>query len=118
MIRDQSVDALILSVADDSVLATGWPIDRCDVLVLAGTGVRASLAPSEGRALAAVVDSALGLRPRRIVVDEQTAQDLEQVGVRLPGQDRVLTVTSARDDPARWLESIVDSVEQVVEANP
>jgi cyanophycin synthetase len=46
LICDPSVDLLLLCLADDGLLRTGLPVDRFDVLVLAGAAQTDAMAPS------------------------------------------------------------------------
>ena len=42
LLRDRKVDAVVLSFSGDRALPEGgWPVDRCDVVVLAGTAPEA-----------------------------------------------------------------------------
>ncbi len=36
LLMDDSVEALVVSVSDSDILATGWPCDQCDVLLFVG----------------------------------------------------------------------------------
>lgn len=76
LLRDSAVQALLLSIEDDRILDHGWPIDRCDVLVLAGTRIAARPGRLAAQALTDVVDLALGLRPGRVIVDARAPECL------------------------------------------
>src|SRR5690606_34372412 len=66
---DPAVDALVLSVSDNQVLRHGWPVDRCDAVVLAGGGVRGQRASGQDVArLAQLCRAAARLEPRAIFV--------------------------------------------------
>jgi cyanophycin synthetase len=68
--NDQSVEAMVICVSDNAILNQGWPVDRCDVLVL---DTRPPLAADPASAR---VDSAgwlafsSPLSPRRVIVDD------------------------------------------------
>ncbi|MDO8419519.1 MAG: acetate--CoA ligase family protein [Rubrivivax sp.] len=109
LLRDPTLEVLVLCVADDGVLRSGWPIDRCDVLVLAGTQVRTA-STQASRTLTALSDSALSLNPRRVVVDAQTADAWAREGSRLPDDARLCVLGGSDDSPSATLPAVVEAV--------
>lgn len=74
LVVDPAVDALVLSVSDNQVLRHGWPVDRCDAVVLAGGGVGGQRASgSDVARLAQLCRAAARLDPRAIFVDPAQA---------------------------------------------
>jgi cyanophycin synthetase len=69
LLHDQTAEAIVIHVADHGVLRQGWPIDRCDVLVLG----QAPLAPvaQEAKAFSRLAAFARALAPRHVIVDER-----------------------------------------------
>lgn len=68
--NDPSVEAMVICVTDRGILSQGWPVDRCDVLVL---DTRASLAAEPASApmnAAGWLGFSAHLSPRRVIVDE------------------------------------------------
>ncbi|MBE0549815.1 MAG: acetate--CoA ligase family protein [Rubrivivax sp.] len=109
LLRDPTIEALVLCAADDGVLHSGWPIDRCDVLVLAGPQIRTTAEPAS-RALAAMTASGLSLNPTRVVVDAQTADACARAGSRLPSDARLCVLGAAHDGAAAPLPALVQAV--------
>lgn len=71
LLQDPTVEAIVIHVADQGVLRQGWPIDRCDVLVLGqapGDEVAGAAA-----AFSRLAEFARGLSPRHVIVDEGAA---------------------------------------------
>ena len=72
LLRDRTVQALVVAIDGRQMLEQGWPIDRCDVLVLAApTG-------AQGQADAALTAHARSLRPAKVIVDARSARHLAQ----------------------------------------
>jgi hypothetical protein len=65
LVVDGALDALLLSVTDRHDLVSGWPVDRCDVIILAGEGEKTA-AGIEWRQLCR---RAGYLAPRRVLID-------------------------------------------------
>ncbi len=67
LLQDPTVDAVVLHVADQTVLRHGWPFDRCTVLVLGHEPID----PSAEAAITftKIAGFARGLAPRHIFVD-------------------------------------------------
>jgi cyanophycin synthetase len=70
LLHDPTVEAIVIQVADRSVLRQGWPIDRCDVLVL-GHGPAGGTAQASA-AFARLAGFARSLSPRHVIVAEGT----------------------------------------------
>lgn len=72
LLRDRTVQALVISIDGLQMLEQGWPIDRCDVLVLAAPTA------AQGQADAALTAHARSLRPAKVIVDARSARHLAQ----------------------------------------
>ena len=71
--NDPTVEAMVICVSEHGIPSRGWPVDRCDVLVL---GNRSPLAahPSSSRNDGSVwLGYAAHLSPGRVIVDESDA---------------------------------------------
>jgi cyanophycin synthetase len=68
LVVDPALDALVLSVFDHQVMRFGWPVDRCDAVVLAG-GRTSGQAPAPWPGLAQLCRSAARLEPRAVFFD-------------------------------------------------
>lgn len=78
---DPSVETMVICVADKCLLNQGWPVDRCDVLVLdTRAPPAADVAPPRIDGPAWLGFSA-HLAPRRVIVDESDATLLAQARV-------------------------------------
>lgn len=74
--HDPAVEAMVICVTDDQVLRGGWPVDRCDVLLVAG--MQSGADDSARRQLTDSIRFAVDLAPRRVIV-----ADCEQETMRL-----------------------------------
>lgn len=82
LLRDPKVDAVVLSLAGDPRLPPGgWPVDRCEVLVLAATAPKG---PPDKVVAGVWLDSVHMLRPRAVVASTGAMQTLRQLGLSLP----------------------------------
>ncbi len=66
LLIDQGLDALLIAVGDEDPLASGWPIDRCDALLIVGGNGDGSTAPAHLRRL---IFQAKALQPGLVLVD-------------------------------------------------
>ena len=69
LVLDPTVEAIVLSVSDLQPLKHGWPVDRCDVLVL--LGVDAGATGGRLATLTRLAKSARGLRAHTIITDQR-----------------------------------------------
>jgi hypothetical protein len=82
LLRDRKLDAVVLALASDRAMPEGgWPVDRCDVVVLAGASARALV---DRKAFSAWIEALRTLRPRCVVVSAHAMQALKQFGLNLP----------------------------------
>jgi cyanophycin synthetase len=82
LLRDRKVDAAVLAFAHDrAVPEGGWPVDRCDVVVLAGASAQAL---ADRKVLGAWIEALRMLRPRCVVASADAMQALKQLGLSLP----------------------------------
>lgn len=66
LLIDQGLDALLIAVGGEDPLTSGWPIDRCDALLIVGGHGDDSAAPAHLRRL---IFQAKALQPGLILVD-------------------------------------------------
>ncbi|MBE2262262.1 MAG: acetate--CoA ligase family protein [Burkholderiaceae bacterium] len=90
LLRDRKVDAVVLSLPGERQFpASGWPVDRCDVLVLAAP------AGTPNKAVAgAWIEAVRSLRPRTVVASAGAMHAVSQSGLRLPRGLEVKVVES------------------------
>ncbi len=79
LLMDTNLDAILISIADDDVLSSGWPIDRCDVLLLTG-GAPVEQPEHSKRKMEKLGKAAKSLRPKLVCCDSadqvcQSARD-------------------------------------------
>lgn len=68
LLIDRALEALVFTVSDRHMLKHGWPVDRCDAVLLAG-GNPLPEAPLPDTEFLALCDSVRTLLPRKIFVD-------------------------------------------------
>ncbi len=66
LLVDQGLDALLIAVGNDDSLHSGWPIDRCDALLIVGGNGDDRTAPDRLRQL---IFQAKALQPGLVLVD-------------------------------------------------
>lgn len=66
--RDPAVEAMILCVSDDACLRRGWPVDRCDVLIVLAR--QSGIGESARQLLAENLRFAASLAPCRVMLVE------------------------------------------------
>jgi len=90
LLHDRKVDAVVLSLPGERQFpASGWPVDRCDVLVLAAP------AGTPHKAVAgAWIEAVRSLRPRTVVASAGAMQAVSQSGLLLPQGLEVKVVES------------------------
>ncbi len=82
LLRDRKVDAVVLAHASDLAMPEGgWPVDRCDIVVLAGAVPQAR---ADRKTPAAWVEALRMLRPRCVVASVDAMQALKHFGLSLP----------------------------------
>ncbi|HSW08091.1 acetate--CoA ligase family protein [Aquabacterium sp.] len=117
--RDTAVQAVVLDVPDMQVLRTGWPFDRCDLLLLAGPLVLAEPRQADGRQQPLAIGPMLrrvliDLRPRAVIADADDDDTVQTLRQAMDGQAELLavrpTAPDARDTELaaaalRWLQT-------------
>lgn len=100
VLRDQAVECAVLVAHDRSVLDTGWPVDRCDVLVLLGDD-------------AVLLDFSRSLSPRFVVMSAldrdngaRAASSFAPADYCLVGSEAQTGATAAVDAVAQWLSQV------------
>lgn len=82
LLRDSKVDAVALAFASDQAMPDdGWPVDRCDVMVLTDA---AAQAPTNIKIPRAWLDSLQMLRPRCVIASAAAMQSMKQFGLSFP----------------------------------
>lgn len=70
ILMDTTSDAILISITEDDVLSSGWPIDRCDVLLLAG-GTDVEQPEYAKRKMERLGKAAKSLRPKLVCCDSE-----------------------------------------------
>ena len=82
LLCDRKIDAVVLaSVSHQAIPEGGWPVDRCDVVILAGAAAESL---SDKKVVAAWMEAVRMLRPRCAVVSAVVMQALNQFGLAFP----------------------------------
>lgn len=66
--HDPAVEAMVICIDDDEIMSRGWPVDRCDVLVVRPGRPRAVFAGGQ-YSLAQWLGAAAALLPRLVIFD-------------------------------------------------
>ncbi len=71
LLVDTSMDALLISACEDDILVSGWPVDRCDVLLFAGSAAGQTIDSQD--LLRKIAQAAKSLRPKSVLIDSEDA---------------------------------------------
>lgn len=110
LIRDPTVGAMVLCVGDEQALNQGWPVDRCDVLVLAGADASEATAPQSRAALVGLIRFAADLRPQTIVVDAGMVESLSVASMAFAASIPTVQVGLPDHTEAERREALVEAV--------
>ncbi len=90
LLIDQGLDALLIAVGGEDLLTSGWPVDRCDALLIVGANGDDSAAPAH---LHRLIFQARALQPGLVLID--AADDASVTASRdaglLPSNDDGMT---------------------------
>ena len=106
LLQDATVEAIVINVADQGVLRQGWPVDRCDVLVLGQAPAAESAAAAT---FARLVEFSRSLSPRQVIVDEGAAASVA-LARRYFGRHRGLEILPARAGAATAGRRVAEAV--------
>ncbi len=114
LLLDTSLEALLISVSDGELLSSGWPVDRCDVLLFAGAQQPDAVGMSPD-ILMKIAQSAKTLQPSKILVDRddkdcvEVAFQIEWIGENMAGGACERQLNSRTEMPERLFQCLAFS---------
>lgn len=117
LLRDRRVQAFVLSLRDDHILRQGWPIDRCDVLLLVHSAFEANAGKSADQAFSEVLGFARGLQPRRVLISAAAPHCIAQASAVFTRETTVERVGSADSSGEHHRQHLVEAVMRALAAD-
>ncbi len=111
LLIDTSMDAIVISASEDDVLSTGWPVDRCDVLLVIGEPGAKNPATSIHE-MQKLVRAAKSLRPALVLIDgdDHTCQTATSQVEWLAGDTAESSIVRISASRQKLLEQVVSAL--------
>ena len=117
LLRDRRVQAFVLSLRDDHILRQGWPIDRCDVLLLVHSAFEANAGKSADQVFSEVLGFARGLQPRRVLVSAAAPHCFAQASAIFARETTCELVGTADSGSEQHRQHLVEAVMRALAAD-
>lgn len=111
--NDPAVEAMVICVSDKAILGQGWPVDRCDILILDTRAPFTADPASRRNDGSAWLGFSTPLCPRRVIVDESDPWLLAKAREVFGAASTV--ESAALGTRAGWVSSVVDAMLPVQE---
>jgi cyanophycin synthetase len=102
LLHDPAVEAMVIHVADDAILRHGWPVDRCDVLVVHGSD--ADMAEPPASVFRRFVEVARDVAPKAVFLDgcaEAVVALVQRLFGESPGVEQIASGPAIGEEVAR-----------------